>query len=682
MKKKIFIASLNEVPYIPLVYGYLRVYCELDEVLKSNYSFEKPFYYKATVKEVLSQIDEPAVLGLSCYVWNFRRNMKIARLVKEKYPQCLIVVGGAHVPKNDPNFFGEHPYIDIAIHGEGEYAFREMLRQHMNSKPDWNQVPGITYNHNGEPINTGPTVKLPKEIVLPSPYLEGHFDEVIEECHEKNLIFTAPWETNRGCPYGCTFCDWGMLTMNKIRTFHEQRLLDEIEFFRDKKVPVIFICDANFGILKRDLIIAEKLAEAKLSQGYPMQIKVNFAKNTNEAVFNISSSWNKADMLMGTTISLQSNDDDVLEAIKRKNIKKSNFYKLQTRYKQAGIDTYTELILGLPEETVNSFKNGINQILLSNSHDDLRVYELNLLPNAPMNEPAYIEKHGITTTKKYLFSRKEGQEEDEVEIIDLVIGTNTMSTEGWIECNVFSQLIQSLHNGCYTKYVSIFLYRTIGMDYRTFYDGYVAYFINKKDTVTGTLFNDLYELYDSYFKDKEIPMSTLIFNRKKLYSRLMQFGKRRGWTVANYCWLYIADRLDSFYTELIDYVYSITPVTLSKNLLGALIAYQKERMLQVDYDPDKGKRVSYEFDFISYFDSDYEPEDGAFYPEPDEIEIVYKDRYMGINDLYPIVKGDKPRFAKAAIGMSFPIVRVRHYQHQLDRAEILFKNALSYENVK
>jgi putative methyltransferase len=682
MKKKIFIASLNEVPYIPLIYGYLRVYCELDEVLKNTYSFEEPFYYKTSVQEVLSRIENPSVLGLSCYVWNFRRNMKIAKLTKQKYPECLVVVGGAHIPKKDKNFFKEHPYIDVAIHGEGEYAFRELLRQYLKPEPNWNKVPGISYNFNGESVNTGDTVKLPKEILLPSPYLEGHFDTVIKECHERNLMFTAPWETNRGCPYGCTFCDWGMLTLNKIRTFHEQRLLDEIQFFRDKKVPIIFICDANFGILKRDLHIAEKLTEAKLSKGYPMQIKVNFAKNTNEAVFNISSSWNEADLLMGTTISLQSNDDTVLEAIKRKNIKKSNFYKLQNQYKKSGIDTYTELILGLPKESVNSFKNGINQILLSNSHDDLRVYELNLLPNAPMNEPDYIAEHGIKTTKKYLFSKRDGQAEDEIEIVDLVIATNTMDTRGWIECNVFSQLIQSLHNGCYTKYISIFLYRTIGMDYRTFYDGLVAYFINKKDTVTGTLFNDLYELYESYLEHPEIPMSTLIFNRKKLLNRISSYGKRRGWTVANYCWLYIADRLDEFYGEITDYIFSITPVRVNTNLLYALISYQKERMLQVDYNPEKGKRVAYPYNFISYFESEYDPESGPFFPSSQEIEIFYKDRYMGINDLYPIVKGDKARFAKASIGMSFPTVRVRHYQHQLDKAAISFKNTVRYENVK
>ncbi len=673
MKKKIFIASLNEVPYIPLVYGYLRVYCELDEVLKNTYSFEEPFYYKATVEEVMSRIDNPSVIGLSCYVWNFRKNMKIAKLVKQKYPECLVTVGGAHIPKSDPNFFKEFPYVDVCIHGEGEYAFREMLRQHILEKPDWNQVPGISYNRNGESIHTGPTVKLPKEIELPSPYLAGYFDNVIQECHDRNLRFTAPWETNRGCPYGCTFCDWGMLTMNKIRTFHEQRLLDEIQFFRDKKVPIVFICDANFGILKRDIAIAEKLTEAKLSHGYPMQIKVNFAKNTNEAVFNISSAWNRADMLMGTTISLQSNDDAVLEAIKRKNIKKSNFYKLQNQYKQAGIDTYTELILGLPEETVHSFKHGINQILLSNSHDDLRVYELNLLPNAPMNEPAYIEKHGIKTIKKYLFSQKEGQPVDEVEIIDLIIETKTMNTQGWIECNVFSQLIQGLHNGCYTKYISIFLYRTMQLEYRTFYDGLVAYYINKPNTVCGTLFNDLYELYDSYLQDPKIPMSTLIFNRKNLLNRISEYGKRRGWTVSNYVWLYVADRIDDFYEEIIQYMYTITPLSISKDLIQNLIKYQKERMLQLNYDPEQGKSVSYPYDFISYFEEDFDSEFGPLFPEQNEIDIFYQDKFMGINDLFPIIKGDKPRFAKAAIGMSFPTVRVRHYQHQLDRAQILLK---------
>jgi putative methyltransferase len=670
MRKRIYIAALNEVPYIPLIYGYLRVFCETDPVLVDNYSFEQPFYYKTSVQEVLDTMENPAVLGLSCYVWNFRRNMKIARLTKLKYPNCLIVAGGPHIPRNIEDFFQCHPYVDITVFGEGEYAFREILREYLKTSPVWDNVPGIAYHTDETHVSGQSTRKLPKTIDLPSPYLLGYFDEIIDDCLERKLKFTASWETNRGCPYGCTFCDWGMDTMNNIRTFDKKRLLAEIKFFSEKKIYCVFICDANFGILKRDVELAQALSAEKRRTGYPGQIKVNFAKHTNNAVFEISSAWNKQNLLMGTTISLQSNDNAVLEAVKRKNIKKDFFFQLQDQYMRDNIDTYTELILGLPQETLDSFKHGINQILLSNSHDDLRVYELNLLPNAPMNDPAYIKKHGIVTMEKFLFSGSQDQAEDEMEVVDLVVETNTMSRRDWIECNVFSQIIQGLHNGCYTKYISILMQRMSGMDYTSFYDGLSAFFVHKPDTVLGTLFNDMHSLYELYLTDKRIPMATLIYSQKHLYERISEYGQRKGWTVSNYCWLFLASHINNFYYEIELYLESLN-TGIDKELLKDLIQFQKQVMLRIDYDPNRGKTLQCQYDFPAYFASNGIKSTRG--PDKCKVTIKFRDKYMGINNQYKLQPFNKPKFAKAAVGLNFPIVRVRQYQHQFDRAEIVYE---------
>ena len=37
-------------------------------------------------------------------------------------------------------------------------------------------------------------------------------------------------ETNRGCPYGCTFCDWGSATLSRIRKFDLDRVFAELEW--------------------------------------------------------------------------------------------------------------------------------------------------------------------------------------------------------------------------------------------------------------------------------------------------------------------------------------------------------------------------------------------------------------------------------------------------------------------
>ena len=96
---------------------------------------------------------------------------------------------------------------------------------------------------------------------MPSPYLTGIFDELIKENPEEKWL--ASWETNRGCPFSCTYCDWGSATNSKVSRMHLDRVYAELDWFSKNKVEFIFCCDANFGMLPRDYDIALKAAENK-----------------------------------------------------------------------------------------------------------------------------------------------------------------------------------------------------------------------------------------------------------------------------------------------------------------------------------------------------------------------------------------------------------------------------------
>ena len=55
------------------------------------------------------------------------------------------------------------------------------------------------------------------------------------------------WETNRGCPFSCTFCDWGSATASKVYQFGMDGLHDEIGWMSRQRIGFVFCCDANFG---------------------------------------------------------------------------------------------------------------------------------------------------------------------------------------------------------------------------------------------------------------------------------------------------------------------------------------------------------------------------------------------------------------------------------------------------
>jgi len=673
--RRVYFVGLNNVPFLPLVAGLLRAYAEQDEQVAANYTFADPVFLAAPPAEIADSIVAPDVLGLSCYVWNFRRQMKVAKLVKERYPDVLVVAGGPHVPDRPDTFFAEQPWVDVAVHGEGEDAFRALLTERLKDTPDYRNVPGVSVKHGSHALAGLPPVRLPREIRTASPYLLGHMDAAVAACRERGLRFYALWETNRGCPYSCAFCDWGSATMSALRMFDDERLTDEIDWFGRHDVEDVFICDANFGIVGRDVEIAKALAEVRAQYNAPRQIRVNFAKNSNERVLAISRTWHQADLLMGTTLSLQSTDMDVLEAIDRKNIGIDNYGKLQRRYRAEGIPTYTELILGLPLETASSFRRGVGSLLAAGNHDDIRVYEFAILPNAPINTPAKIEKYGLRTLPKRLYVEEPGTPADEAETVDMVIRTGAMERDDLVSGFVFVALVQFLHNGCYTRYLAQHLAGAHGVDYTRFYSDLQAFYEAHPDTVLGTMLARMTRLYQDYYQHSELPLANLVASQPDMAADLARYGTRRGWTIDHWGWLRLADQFDRFTAELPDYLTSLgLPVGAGAGdpagaggaggageVLAEVLRFQRDIMVRPEYDPAAGKTCRYRYDLPAYF-----------HGEPlvrRSTQVRFADRVLGANGRNPLVPGDLKAFARAALGPSYPISRIRRYQHQLDVAE-------------
>jgi putative methyltransferase len=86
-------------------------------------------------------------------------------------------------------------------------------------------------------------------------------------------------------------------------------------------------------------------------------------------------------------------------------------------------------------------------------------------------------------------------------------------------------------------------------------------------------------------------------------------------------------------------------------------------MIRPGYDPAVGKTGEYAFDLPAYFRG--EPLRRV------PVRVHFRDTALGPGGRYPLVPGDLKAFAKAAVGPSYPVSRIRHYQHQLDVAQVV-----------
>ena len=226
-------------------------HCIVDNAIKSNYELGGWIYYRDEIDRILSKVENPSIIGFSNFVWNTNINYKLSKKIKEKYPNCIVVFGGQGTPKSDrvSNFFIEHPYIDIVVHGEGEIIFKEILIENLKENPNFKSVLGITINGD-KLITTLPRPRIKDIDTMPSPYLDGLFDALIKN-KDNNYDFEACIESVRGCPYQCTFCEIGDKYFQKIAKQSNEKIFKELDWISKNKIEFFFQCRFQFWIIKR-----------------------------------------------------------------------------------------------------------------------------------------------------------------------------------------------------------------------------------------------------------------------------------------------------------------------------------------------------------------------------------------------------------------------------------------------
>ena len=255
--------------FLPYSVGILWSFCRTSETVKNSFELDKLVWRREDIETLAQDIKDNAVVGFSCYVWNWKYNQALAKRLKELNPNILIVFGGPQVPLEREELFDILPFVDIVVKTEGEITLRNILACYARNE-SYSTVPGIKINGGAD---TGNSIRIQDLDIIPSPYLTGVFDDIMRE--NKDVNWNALLETNRGCPYQCTFCDWGSLTYSKVKKFDLNRVLDEIEWFGKNNIDYLNICDANFGIFpERDAKIAQKYMEVQAKYGTPKNYDV------------------------------------------------------------------------------------------------------------------------------------------------------------------------------------------------------------------------------------------------------------------------------------------------------------------------------------------------------------------------------------------------------------------------
>ncbi len=620
-KKRVYLNEYNilmgSTTYLPLVSGLLQAYAEEIPGLAENYEFMPFLFHVDHPKNIIRQFDNPSIAAFSVMMWNEQLSLQVAEEVKHRYPECTIIFGGAQPPHNPVEYFKKFPFIDIAVRGQGEETFGKILKALME-ETSLTEIPSMSWRDpkSGECVINEMELEFNSDLDrLPSPYLKGLYDELL--ITRKDLNFQAILETNRGCPFMCTFCYWGMGGLNRKFSFHGiDRISQEFEWCGKNGIVYVFNADSNFGQHDRDLDIVNALIRTKERFGYPEKFRTCYGKNTDEKIYTIARKLYENKLEKGITLSRQSNDKEVLNIIKRGNIKMSTYMNLQKKFNERGIPVYSELILGLPGESYESWIQGIEDLLQAGLKNQLFVYLCQLLPNTELDDQEYRKQHGIVAQRIELNElhgsfRKLGET---TEYEDIIVTTQTMPLSDWKQMVVFSLTTMVLHSLKLGFFLLLYLADRFSIKYTDFI---------------------------LFISEGEMPLEIAPF----LHSELKHFhdhtenilrGNGRGvaapgygeisWDPEEAGFLRISENLDTFYNELrkvIIYYLNIKGIDFNEGEIEEAIRYQKCRIPQVSAPSEREESFSY--NFPEYFEKIFSDFSESLNLQPQKILVKQKD---------------------------------------------------------
>ena len=473
MTNKVYLFQPQHAIFIKGVENYWLPYaigCLWSYACKHTEGFElgEIIFKREDPSKVLDRIDDPAVCVFSTYIWNEQYNLYLARLIKNKFPDCVIEFGGPQSTKS----LIEKDFIDCVILGEGEEPFVDMLDRIKNKK---------------ELKNVYEREQL-KELSYVSPYTSGIFDDIVRDNPEYH--WSALVESTRGCPHHCTFCDWGTW-MDKIKKFDLTQVEADINWMSTHKVGFLMMADANFGIFKdRDLLIARMLRKAA---DHPLAIiddlTVQYTKNSTDVVFDISKALGPYDR-RGVSMSVQSMNTPTLKAVRRQNNTLEKAKQFVQKARDKGVNVYTEMILGLPEETVESWKDGLCDLLAS-GQDSIDIWFCQVFGNTELNLNR--DKYGIKVVNATDYVSFTNKEDSIKEVVEIVNQTDTMTTEELVEAYLYAWMVIMFHINGFSHVLSEYS----DLTYREYYDN--MFECLKNDTgLFGNHFKEITERITTY----------------------------------------------------------------------------------------------------------------------------------------------------------------------------------------
>lgn len=389
---------------VPLAAAYLKLFARR-RGLETSYSIDllpatlaNRLGDRALIDAILAR--RPWMVGFTCYVWNIDRTLWIAEQLKLRQPELIVLLGGPEVTDDNQRVL-HHPAVDYAVTGEGEETFARLLanlaadgdgdgggfrhstlpREKTTAENLLRPPQAATRERLPDPQSTSSHPNpLPNSEATPieldeisSPYGEGILD--LGDGGRMSL------ETARGCRYRCRYCYYPK-SHHGLRFLSPEQVLANLNYAVEHGAKEVVLLDPTLNqrpdfadflrLLRRGNPTGSLTFSGELrAEGIDGQLaQLLRDANFHEVEIGLQSVEPKAWELMGRLTDLAAFERGVKAIIAE------------------GITARVDLILGLPGDTVDSVRRGIDFLLHTGAYTETQIFNLSILPGTAFRRQA------------------------------------------------------------------------------------------------------------------------------------------------------------------------------------------------------------------------------------------------------------------------------------------------------
>jgi hypothetical protein len=393
-----------------LAWMYIKTHVDLYSSHKDKIDWIKPIYDWhdiQTIPEAVERFKDADVILFSNYIWNYSVNLEAAKYVKEKYPHILTVMGGPQSEWLNPDFVKKYWMYDYHCEPVSPAEIYTL---------DWID----SWFEDGKPLHhkiafdkrslVSKTFEYPEVSIY-----EHNKDYIVEAKKYFDSIGATPriaWESTRGCPFRCTFCEWGGGTGGKMKKKPMEIIVRDLDCLKELGFKEIDVIDSNAGAFKeRDWEIFRLLKERNMRIMVISMLKTKDLKRKKEITDKLMENGFSANLSVQTfskvaLTNAQRPDLDLeqqfelVEYIRNKLIQEHGENFFDKPAEEIAEIASVEFIMGMPGSTKEDFYNEYEMMEMLGSWVDGR-FDYNYLPNTIASTEQDLDKFKVVLSPVY-----------------------------------------------------------------------------------------------------------------------------------------------------------------------------------------------------------------------------------------------------------------------------------------